>query len=170
MGAETGARGFNKRVSQISHKKAAISRADWLGTECDFRDLASQELEWCCKYEYLRESKGLREGLANRKCEALPVVSCADWMDNARIAFALRKAGYPAPWKKLGAKTRANLAQVLSWNSKDQKRHPVLRVQEFAPAHDPVEEERLLEQWREHAYYTAALDRNYVFGLFRLDA
>jgi hypothetical protein len=45
----------------------------------------------------------------------------------------------------------------------------VLRAQEFALAHDPVEEERLLEQWRETAYYGAAPGRNYFFGLFRLD-
>jgi len=141
-------------------KKAAIS------LECDFGDLTDEELEGCCKYEYLRESKGFREGLANPKCEALPVVACADWMDNARLVFALKNAGYPVPWKKLGAESRANLTQVLSWNSKDQKRHPVLRVQEFAPGHDPVEQERL---WRELAYYEAATDRNYFFGLFRLD-
>jgi hypothetical protein len=168
-GAETAAGVSGMPVSQSSHKKPAISLADWLKTECDFGDLADEELEGCCKYEHLHESKGFREGLANPKCEALPVVACADWMDNARLVFALKKAGYPVPWKKLGAESRANLTQVLSWNSKDQNRHPVLMAHEFALAHDPVEEERLLKQWRETAYYTAALDRNYFFGLFRLD-
>jgi hypothetical protein len=167
--AETPAPVSSNPGSQSSHKKRAISLADWLETECDFRNLATEETEWCCKYEHLRESKGFREGLANPKCEALPVVACADWMDNARLVFALKKAGYPVPWKKLSAESRANLTQVLCWNSKDQKRHPVLMAQEFALAHDPLEEERLLEQWRETAYYTAALDRNYLFGVFRLD-
>jgi hypothetical protein len=112
--AETPAPVSNIGGSQSSLRKTAISRADWLKTECDFRNLTTTELEACCKYEYLRESKGFREGLANPKCEALPVVACADWMDNTRLVFALKKAGYPVPWKKLGAESRANLIQVLS--------------------------------------------------------
>jgi hypothetical protein len=131
--------------------------------------LATDDTKWCCKYEYLRESKGLREGLANPRRESAPAVSCADWIDNARLVFALLKAGYPAPWNKLDVKSKEDLTQVLSWNSKNQERHPVFMAQEFEPGHDPDERGRLVEQWKESAYYDAAPDHNYFFGLFRLD-
>jgi hypothetical protein len=44
-----------------------------------------------------------------------------------------------------------------------------LLLQEFLPGHDPVELEQQFEEWKEHAYYSAAPGREYFFGLLRLD-
>jgi hypothetical protein len=65
-GAETGAGESNIPASQIAHKKAAISRADWLKDECDFRGIDSSEVEACCYYEYLRESVAMRHSFGQQ--------------------------------------------------------------------------------------------------------
>src|SRR5436190_11028912 len=85
-GAETGAGVSNFPVSQISHKKAAISHADWLKDECDFRHVAQNELEGCCYYEYFRES------VAIRTTRVLP--TCKDQIARSVLTFVLNKAGW----------------------------------------------------------------------------
>jgi hypothetical protein len=101
-GAETGAGGCNKPVSQkIASKKAARSLADRLRDECDFRNIDSSEVEACCHYEYFRESGAMREAF-NRNW-SMPLIGYRnnDFFENGGLRFMLIKVGFPTPWKRL---------------------------------------------------------------------
>jgi hypothetical protein len=105
-GAETGAGVPSIPVSQISHKKAAISRADRLKVECAFRNVKSYQIEACCHYEYFRESAAMR------KTRVLP--TCTDQIARSTLTFVLNKAG----WMDAAEKDKA----PLPWNSLDGRR------------------------------------------------
>jgi hypothetical protein len=59
--AEMAAGGSSNPGLQSSHRKTAISRADVLKPECDFRDVAEYRIEAGCHYEYFRESAAMRK-------------------------------------------------------------------------------------------------------------
>jgi len=174
-GAEMGAGVSNIPVSQISHIKTAVSRADWLKDECDFRNVVKpSEVEACCYYEYLRES------ITVRRTRVLP--TCKDQSARSTLTFALNKAGWkeaadkneaPASWKSLDAEIKHDIARCVKRFLQDRSKHPrwhrPLLVQEFLLGHDPVELESQLEKWKKEAYYAASGERSYFFGLFRLD-
>jgi len=172
--AETGAGASSIPVSQISHKKRAISRADWLKDEWDFRNVNSSGVEACCYYEYLRESAAMRGTCV------LP--TCTDQIARSTLTFTLNKAGWveaaknnepPSPWNSLDGEIKRDIARCvkrcLQHRIKHPKWHRPLLVQEFLPGHDPAELESQLEKWKEEAYYAASGERGYFFGLFRLD-
>ena len=178
--AETAAGASHFPGSQSSHEKRAISLAD----ECDFRNVDDpSEIEACCLYEYFRESAVMCEAFQQRRPMPLQGYRDADIHDYVRLRVALTTAGFPVPWNRLSPEQRVMLARplyspdgeqyfgtgVLDWALKDTDKHPPLLVKKFLPAHDPLEAEALLEQWKQAAYYDAPLDRSYFFGLFRLD-
>jgi hypothetical protein len=145
-----------------------------LRNECDFRDIAENEIEACCCYEYFRESATMRE------TRVLP--TCQDQIARSTLTFLLNKFGWqksagqkdvPPPWKSLNVEAKKQIARSIkacfASKSKDQKRHPPLLVRELLPGHDPVELESQFEKWKEDAYYSATAGREYFFGLFRLD-
>jgi hypothetical protein len=173
-GAETGAGVSNIPVSQSSHKRAAISLADYLKHECDFRNVKSYQIEACCHYEYFRESAAMRKTCV--------LATCTDEIARSTLTFVLNKVGWkdaaekneaPPPWNSLDAAIKDELSRCVRRCVKLKNKHPTrhrpLLVQEFSPGHDPFEIERQLEGWKEKAYYDASLDRDYFFGLFRLD-
>jgi hypothetical protein len=172
VGAETDAGASSIPVSQISHEKAAISRGDWLKNECDFRNMNSWEVESCCYYEYFRESAAMR------KTRVLP--TCTDLVARSTLTFVLINAGWmdaaerdeaPPPWNSLDEGTKENVSHcVRRWRkSYDPRTHPVWLAREFSPWHDAREAETQLEKWKEDACYYVSSERNYFFGLFRLD-
>jgi hypothetical protein len=185
-----------------------------LKNECDFREIAKNEIEACCCYEYFRESAALRRSFARRlhtvslrispaadgrakvrpdderlhwqtvihPDSGLAVPKNADQLPRQALAFALIKAGWheaakknkaPPPWKSLGAETKKEIARCVKrcveGKSKHPKWHRPLLIQAFLPGQDPGELRSQLEKWKEYAYYSAAADREYFFGLFRLD-
>jgi hypothetical protein len=180
VGAETGAGGCNKPVSQkIASKRPAKSR---LSNECDFRSIDSSEAEACCYYEFFRESAVMRGTIEDGHWRGGVLPVCEDQNARSTLMFALNKAGWdeaakkneaPPPWASLNAESKTGISRCAKRCLQDRSTHPKWRprllVQEFLPGHDPVELKSQLEKWREKSCDPALVDRTYFFGLFRLD-
>jgi hypothetical protein len=182
VGAEMGAGKSNIPPSQISHKKAAISRADWLEDEGDFRNIDSSEVEACYYYEFFRESAVMRGSIEDGHWSGGVLPVCEDLNARSPLMLALNKAGWaeakkknqaPPPWNSLNAETKTEISRCAKRCLQDRSDYPKWRprllVQEFLPGHDPVELKLQLEKWREKSCDLALVDRTYFFGLFRLD-
>jgi hypothetical protein len=178
--AETGAGVPNIAVSQSSHKKAAITRGDWLKDECDFQGINSSEIVTCYYYEYFRESAAMREAFK----EGHPMPLTGDAWDSIRLRSALTMAGFPVAWNKLEVDRKKELTKVvLAWRASDTDtlKHPPLVVSELPLGcyYDLNVQDEELKRWWEKAYVPASFseaesypvdDRHsYFFGLFRLD-
>jgi len=179
-----GAGKSNIPPSQISHKKAAISRANWLKDECDFRNIDSSEVEACCYYEFFRESAVMRGTIEDGHWRGGVLPTCADQTGRSTLTFALNKAGWekaakknqaPPLWNSLTEQVKSEIGRCvercgeLKADAQMLPSQPPLLVEEFLPGHDPVELESQLEKWREKSCDAALVDRTYFFGLFRLD-
>ena len=92
---------------------------------------------------------------------------------NAGWHEAAKKHQAPRSWNTLRSEGKMEIARCvqrcLQHRSKDFKWHPPLLVQEFLPFPDYDPAELQLEKWKKDAYDSAPLDREYFFGVFRLD-
>jgi hypothetical protein len=112
-------------------------------------------------------------GLAVPKSASQTARSCLTFaLIKARWPEAGKKNKAPPSWNVLKPETKKEMARCMRRcmhrKLKQPKWHRVLLVQELLPGDAPVELEAQLEKWKEDAYYTA-FDREYLFGLFRLD-
>jgi hypothetical protein len=185
-GAETGAGASKIPVSQIPHKKRAISCADSLNVEWDFRKVDPDEMQACCYYEYSRESAAMRKSLI------LP--TCTDQIARSTLTFVLIKAGWqnaaardkaPLPWVLLKDKIRGQLNRCLA-SEPSKEWAKINGPPPFVASELPLEcfydsnvQDEQLKRWWEKAYapalfsdaesYPVQLEHSYFFGLFRLD-
>jgi hypothetical protein len=112
-------------------------------------------------------------GLAVPKSASQTARSCLTFaLIKARWPEAGKKNKAPPSWNVLKPETKKEMARCMRRCMHRKLKHPkwhrVLLVQELLPGDAPVELEAQLEKWKEDAYYTA-FDREYLFGLFRLD-
>ena len=166
--------------SQISHKKAAISRVDWLKDECDFRKVDKSQGEGCCLYEYFRESAAMGKAFkpitlepvstdlqgrtefkvvdANKHLMPIKGYREEDFYDYAQLRIALTKADFPVPWNRLNPNQRKELANVLAWRAKDKLKHPALVVSELPLEcfYHPDVQDEVLKRWWEKSYVSAS--------------
>jgi hypothetical protein len=105
-----------------------------------------------------------------------------DQQARSALGFALTKAGWPEAVRKNKAPPHRKtfdtdvkqeiarcIKRCMRTTIKQIRWHRPLLVQEFLPGHDPIDLESQFETWKENAYYSAAADREYFFGLFRID-
>jgi len=191
-GAKKGSGESNIPTSQIPHKKAAISRADWLKDECDCRNVDSNEVEACCYYEYFRESAAMLGAFK----EAHPMPLTGDAWDSIRLRSALTMADFPVAWNKVELDRKKELTKVvLAWHASDTDtlKHPALVVSELPLEcfYHPDVQDEVLKRWWEKTYVSASFsdaespetleefltrgtfpycdEHTYSYWLFRLD-
>jgi len=115
---------------------AMEKRAD-LDEECNFLDLAPEEIEAACIYEYSRESQALQNSLRRRpeRGPALPASYLSELRFGNLVAWVthLRAAAFPKPWKKLSTATRETL--VSAW-ADALKGEPKLIIENVTPQWD----------------------------------
>jgi hypothetical protein len=133
----------------------------------------SPEIEAACLYEYMRESQRLRDELNGRgksdqglQCPFFPNLMLARVSLNVRrlgrstlqspflpnstlselgvLLVALRRAGFPRPWKRLNDASKTHLVSLLAGITKerlrgDKKTYPPVIIEEGAAEFDPVE-------------------------------
>ena len=157
-----------------------------LDAECNFQGLSDEEIETACKYEYMRESQALRDGVKNSRDDSkgtplrqqhLPSFVQESRGAMYRLVFALRKAGFPKPWKTLREDAQKELFKAISkWENES---YPPLVIEDAVPERD-LERERaqlaarfpmwrfkpsepkLLRHWEQS-------QREYFFGFIRID-
>jgi len=89
-------------------------------SDLDFRFLDSasgSQIEGPCLYEYMRESPALREAIADvEHASPLPSRFFPDLTlaQLARLLLALRKAGFPKPWRRLAKESKEQLIWLLA--------------------------------------------------------
>ena len=122
-----------------------------LDSECSFSNLPKNEIETACKYEYMRESRALRDALNGKGFYRKPVFSLFvhDSMTPGmmyRLVLALRKAGFPKPWTALKKNARKELIPAISdWYEERKKTYPPVVIEDTLPERDlEGERERLV--------------------------
>jgi hypothetical protein len=157
--------------------------------ECDFRDLRGRrasEIETACKYEYMREFQALRDGLKNSRDDSkgtplrrqdLPSFVQESRGATYRLVLALRKAGFPKPWKTLKEDGQKELIKAISeWENESYL--PVV-IEDAVPERDLEREREQLTarfpMWRfkpsepELLRHWEQSQREYFFGFIRID-
>jgi hypothetical protein len=156
----------------------------------DFRSLLASaspsEIEAACKYEYMRESQTLRDAVSKPKRElGLPYSFAAHltFAQCARLFLALRKAGFPKPWKGLTPKFQSRLVSLIAeWKTETMRGnkvagippvHPPLVIEAAARFDDLGEDHKLPYFWPENALEPTLFrtwgDREYFKGFIRID-
>jgi len=158
-----------------------------LDAECDFQGLSSEEIETVCTYEYMRESRTLKDALnartederkkISRELPSSPFFLSLTEAQFVRLMLALRTAGFPKPWKRLSKKFQKQLVSLLAKSRKgmrgDKAMYPPVVIEDASPEFDHFEnhwrvgqlepfELSLFKGW-EHS------GRRCFFGFIRID-
>src|SRR5438874_4721509 len=161
-----------------------------LSKSVDFRFLdsaSSSQIEAVCLYEYMRESRMLRDTL-KREDEWRMIGTPYGLRSRFFLSFtveqffclmlALKRAGFPKPWKKLSTKSRKALVSLLSCldPSGDNESYTPVMIErgliEFAPC---VETADRRHHWRLESKGSSLLKscerngRKYFYGIIRID-
>jgi len=159
-----------------------------LDAECDFQGLSSEEIETACAYEYMRESRTLRDALNARtederkkKSQDLPSSPFFLSLTEAQfvlLKLALQRSGFPKPWKRLSKKVQKQLVSLIRKSTKGAMRgdkviYPPVIIEDGSPELDHFEghwrvgqlepfELSLFKRWERSG-------RRCFFGFIRID-
>src|SRR5262249_43917925 len=104
--------------------------------ECNFSDLAPEETETACKYEYMRESQRNRDAVQQDGYPVLPsfLQENLNWHEVLRLMSALRKACFPEPWNSLKRNAKRDLILTVSkWYEERKKSDPPVVIEDATP-------------------------------------